>query len=609
MIRHYLQIRISFFCFIVVTLISVLLSLLSYAQSGIIRVGFQSGVSVVCRPSYQIFLECSAISGKPLNQVLYSVLADTTEAQKYVGLRSAAIPLSRVKITLYPQIFWLLFEQDPKDAGGWLHIVPEGYSFDGNALNLWSIVLTGTSERATDVLKHLKNRGKKLPLSTGEKIFFPTNYLVPELKEKMSKLQAMPSKVSKVILEPMNTMENEFAEQGGSVINGMALSSGLQYGKDTEGEYTVYTLKRGETLYGIVVRFTDYFENRDILEACEIIKRRNKIVNERAIEPGTTIKIPIDMLSDTYLPEGKEERRVADEVKRETELMARRKEARVSVGGLKGVVVVIDPGHGGKDHGAPRYAEKIFEDEVNYDIACRLKEYLEQKTQAKAYMTVKDESQGFKPTSQRIFQHDTDEWVLVTPPHNPQDFATSANLRWLLANSIMRKEEKAGISREKMIFISIHCDVLYKSSMRGLMVYIPGANYRNGIEKLPQKSREVNYTLYNEWKEYHPKVLSKSQLIKEEVRSKTFAQILITTAKKNNIAVHGNGSAVRNVIRKSNRSVYVPSVLRNVEIPTKVLIESANLNNPDDLRNVADPRWRQKMAETIAEALANYFAM
>lgn len=588
---------------------SVFLCLLSYAQSGIIRVGLQSGVSVVCRPSYMIFLECSAISGKPLNQVLYSILADTTEAKKYTGLRSVAIPLNRVKITLYPQIFWLLFEQDPKDAEGWLHIVPDGYSFDNNALNLWSIALTGTTQHANNVLKHPKNKGCKLPLSTGSKIFFPANYLTPELNEKLLKLKAKPSKISKIILEPMDIPDNEFAEIKTPVNNSIALAKGLQYGKDTDGEYAVYSLQRGETLYGIVVRFTDYFENKDILQACEIIKRRNKILNERTIEPGTKIKIPIDMLSDIYLPEGKEERRVADEVKRETDLMARRKGAKVSRGGLKGIVVIIDPGHGGKDHGAPRYAEKIFEDELNYDIACRLKEYLEQKTQAKVYLTIKDSSQGFKPTSQRTFQHDTDEWILTTPPNNPQDFATSANLRWLLANSIMRKEEKAGISREKMIFISIHCDVLYKSSMRGLMIYIPGANYRNGIEKLPQKNRVTDYSIYKEWKEHHSKTLTKSQLIKEEVRSKTFAQILINTARKNNIAIHSDGPAIRNVIRKSKSSVYVPSVLRNVEIPTKALVECGNLNNPNDLRNLADPSWRQKMAETIAEALANYFAM
>ncbi|HOV33818.1 MAG TPA: N-acetylmuramoyl-L-alanine amidase, partial [Candidatus Hydrogenedens sp.] len=321
------------------------------------------------------------------------------------------------------------------------------------------------------------------------------------------------------------------------------------------------------------------------------------------------IKIPVYMLSDTYLPEGKEERRVADEVKRETELMARMKGTKISRGGLKGIVIIIDPGHGGKDHGAPRYAEKIFEDELNYDIACRLKEYIEQKTQAKVYMTIKDNSQGFKPTSQKIFQHDTDEWILTTPPNNPQDFATSANLRWLLTNSIMRNEEKAGISREKMIFVSIHCDVLYKSSMRGLMIYIPGANYRNGIEKLPQKNRETDYSIYKEWKEHHPKTLTKSQLIKEEVHSKTFARILINTARKNNIIIHSDGPAIRNVIRRSKNSVYVPSVLRNVEIPTKVLVECANLNNPNDLKNVANPAWRQKMAEIIAEAISNYFAM
>jgi len=387
-----------------------------------------------------------------------------------------------------------------------------------------------------------------------------------------------------------------------SIDNGSSAGKDLEYGKDNQGAYAVYKIKAGETIYSVISRFTDYAEHADILKACEIVKKRNKIADERAVKPGTPIKIPVDMLSDVYQPSGTESRRIAEEVRKEVEQLKRERKSARSPDTLQGVVVIIDPGHGGRDHGAPKYAEKIFEDEVNYDIACRLKEYLEQKTRAKVYITLKDPSQGYTPSARRTFEHDTDEYVLVTPPHNPYESNVSANLRWLLGNSIIRKEMNKKMSREKMIFISIHCNSL-KSSMRGMMIYIPGAQYYSGIEKVTG----ADYSIYKEWKEHQPKTWTLSQRIDAEARSRTFAQILLATAKKNNIAINYNGSPIRNVIRKSKSHVFVPSILRNTDIPTKVLIECVNLNNPQDLRNASDPEWRQKMAKTIADALFVYF--
>jgi len=580
-------------------------------QVGVIRAELEQGIVAVCRPSYQIFLECFAIPNKPLSKSLTSILATPSDAQKYSQLKSCAIPLNKVKLSLYPNIFWTLFKDDLKESEGWTHTVPKGYMFDYTSLNLWTLALTGDTGHTDEILKSPKNKKVKIPLNQEETIFFPSHYLVPELKTKLVSIkpkikeQKQPSYPT---LVPLEVADEKIETQTPIEYNGTS-SNELTYGKDSQGEYAIYRLKQGETLYRIVARFTDYSENADILKACEIIKKRSKIVQERSLEPGTTIKIPLDMLSDNYLPKYTEERRVAEEVKKETERLKKKTKDSTVKTTLKGKIVIIDPGHGGKDHGAPCYKAKIFEDEVNYDIACRLKKYLEEKTQAKTYITLKDKSQGFEPTNQRTFIHDTDEWVLTTPPCNPQDFSSSANLRWLLANSIMRKEEKAGISRDKMIFISIHCDFLYKSSMRGLMVYTPGANYRHGTEYIPPMNKGFQYNLYKEWKEYRPKTLTKSQLIKEEARSNTFAQILIKSARRKDIAIHNEGPAIRNVIRKSKRSVFVPAILRNTEIPTKVLIECANLNNPSDLKNSADPVWRQKMAEAIAEAIEQYFAI
>ena len=605
-----LEVRIRFNRFVVIfTTISCILLVLSfstYAQTGIIRTELQPGITIVCRPSYQIFLECSISHGKSINQTLSSVLSDPTEVQKYKNLRAVAIPLNRVRTSLYLQIFMLIFNQDNITPEGWKHTVPQGYRLDDNAINLWIIALSGDTTKKVDIMKHPKNSGKKLPLSGGNQIFFPSSIFSPELKEQLTKKARTAEETEQNLLEPMDAIDEDWGDIKTST-NGTVLSKELQYGKDTLGEYATYKLKAGETIYSVIVRFTDYTDHADILKVCEVVKKRNKISNERTVKPGTMIKIPLDMLSDIYLPSGKEERRIADEVKKEVEQIKRTKKTTGTTNTLKGVVVIIDPGHGGRDHGAPRYKEKILEDEINYDIACRLKEYLEQKTQARVYVTLKDESQNYTPSMNKTFTHDTDEYILVTPPHNPQDSVSSAHLRWLLANSIIRKEEKAKIPREKMIFISIHCDATYKSSIRGLMVYIPGANYYRGIEKLPKFGDDVNYSIYKEWQENQPKTYTINERINSEARSRLFAQILIKTAQKNHITVHSNGSAIRNIIRRTKYNAYVPAVLRNTDIPTKVLVECANLADPSDLQNVADPKWRQKMAETIAEALSTYF--
>ena len=606
-----LEVGIKFYkrCNHVIVLVCLFIfsSFLLHAQTGVIRAGLQTGVSIVCRPSYQIFLECSAVPGKPLPQILYSVLLEPAEAQKYTNLRAVAIPLNRVRTSLYPQIFMALFEQDRKDNEGWWHTVPQGHQLDDKALDLWTIALSGTIIRRGDILRHPKNAKKRLPLSTGDQIFIPSQIFTAELKEILPRaIVHTDNKSTQIVLEPIDVFDEEFAGTPVVDVNGRVATKDLRYGRDEQGEYAGYKLKTGETIYSTIIRFTDYTEHKHVLEASTTIKKRNKIANERTIKPGTEIKIPLEMLSDIYQPGNKEERRIAEEVKKEVEQIKRTKKTARGQNALKDVVVIIDPGHGGKDHGTFQYLHNIIEDEVNYDIACRLKEYLEQKTQARVYMTVKDIDQGFKTTERRTFVHDTDEIVLVTPPHNPQDSTVSANLRWLMANSIIKKEEKTKIPREKMIFLSIHCNFLNQSSIRGLMIYIPGAIYYKEIEKItPNKG--FDYTRFKEGKDHQPRNLTLSQRIDAEARSKTFAQILITVARKNNIAIHNNGAPIRNVIRRSKKTAYVPSVLRNINVPTKVLLECANFKNPDDLKNMADSKWRQKMAETIAEALKVYF--
>ena len=56
----------------------------------------------------------------------------------------------------------------------------------------------------------------------------------------------------------------------------------------------------------------------------------------------------MDLLSDQYQPEGTEARKAYEAVRREEE---RFEEKSVSTKGLSGVVIILDPGHGGRDQG------------------------------------------------------------------------------------------------------------------------------------------------------------------------------------------------------------------------------------------------------------------
>ena len=70
---------------------------------------------------------------------------------------------------------------------------------------------------------------------------------------------------------------------------------------------------------------------------------------------------------------------------------------------------------------------------------------------------------------------------------------------------------------------------------------------------------------------------------------------------------HKTGDPIRGQIRQSGGIVYVPAVLQHNKIPTKVLIETANLTNATDRKRLTDPDWRQWFAEAYVDALKAHF--
>ena len=272
----------------------------------------------------------------------------------------------------------------------------------------------------------------------------------------------------------------------------------------------------------------------------------------------------------------------------------------------EGVVVILDPGHGGRDHGAQTTTDNctIYEDEAAYDIVCRIKQLLETQTRAKVYVTMLDPDRQYQPSDAEQFDNDEDESVLVTPNYPNHDAKVSVNLRWYLANSIYRKEINGGADPRKVIFTSVHLDAQFNGKLRGTMVYIPGAAQRRDSER---GGPMTTYGIYAEVQEAPEAKSTAAERRRDEALSRNFAATLLDELGKQKIKRHSVGDPIRSVIRQSGGRQYVPSVLRNTIVPTKVLVECANLTNATDSKWITQPWWRQRFAEAYVNALKAYY--
>lgn len=571
----------------------------AYSMPGdvVTRERLESGVYAAIRGGTVLFLECNPPQGNQAQRLLERYLADPGDWRLYRDRIAVAIPFHRLNPKAQRQVLEAVFPLDYVDETGWWHTVRFSGRDGTESVEAVSEWLTGSGADFARILSHSANQQIREPLNRGDRFVIPQPLLLPVMRAHS------PNPLPPPPIMPAETAPPPEAASPLVFNNNVAAEGLLTYGADREGRYAEYRLRQGESLYSaVVVRFTDYRDNADILQACEVIQRRSGIRNVHRMRAGQRVVIPIEMLSDRYQPAGTEQREAFEAVREE----ARRLQAQqIGAKDLEGVVVVLDPGHGGRDHGAAIPRLGLYEDEINYDIACRIKELLETQTQAKVYVTVYDPKQGYKPSNASRFSHDTNE-VLLTSPHYLNDCAKiSANLRWYLANDIYYRERARGVDERKIIFASIHCDALFNDSLRGAMVYVPGAQYRRDNER-PSGS------IYNQFAEVRNNPNAQSTPAdrrRDEAMSRSFATTLINTLRTNDppIKVHDAGDPIRNVIRQRGGQAYVPAVLRNNAIPTKVLIEVANMTNPTDQQRLADPRWRQWFAEAFVDALRNHY--
>jgi N-acetylmuramoyl-L-alanine amidase len=540
----------------------------------------------VLRGGRILFLEAQLPQGDGAQGVLSKYLASTADWRLYKDRIAVAVPFVKLNPKAQRAALEAVFPKDYVDASGWWHTVSYDGAEGAESLMLLAEWLTGSPGNSREIQAKDPQGPAVEPLEKGQRLLVPLRVLMPVMQTPTPR--PVPSEPS----EPA-------AAVGGGMISPEV--SGLSYGADQEGRFAEYRLRRGETIYSAVVgRFTDYSGHAEVQGACEAIQQRSAIRNANKVCAGQRIRIPLELLADRYQPQGTEERQEYEEVQAE----ARRLSAGNSrTQDLEGVVIVLDPGHGGRDLGAPPVAG-VYEYAVNYDIACRIKTLLETTTRAKAHMTMKDMDRGFAVSNARAFAADGNKVVLTTPNYYNDDAKVSANLRWYLANDIYRRERAAGATERNVLFASIHCDALHRE-MQGAMIYVPGAAHRRESEQ----PNGHDYSQYAEARATRASTCNGTQALRDEAISRVFAQTLVNAleAHKPAVKVHDSGDPIRNVIRQKGGKAYLPSVLRNCAVPTKVLIETANMNNAEDRGHLADPQWRQAFAEAFVDAVRRHY--
>ncbi|MFQ5671131.1 MAG: N-acetylmuramoyl-L-alanine amidase [Acidobacteriota bacterium] len=372
----------------------------------------------------------------------------------------------------------------------------------------------------------------------------------------------------------------------------------VTYGRDAQGKFASYRLRRGEALYSaVVLRFTGRVDPDEVEQVLQRIVARSRIDDVADIPAGFSVKIPLDDLAEEFLPPT-DPRRVELEMNR---LLASRYQSEVRSQDLSGITVILDPGHGGVDIGTRQNG--VWEDDTVYDIAVRLQKKLRQHTAAQVKMTLLDPSQKDQPYDFRFRRIDRDEVILTHPHHLAVDSATRAmgvNLRVFLANSIYRAQRKKPAKDEKIIFLSIHADALHRS-VRGAMVYVPGERYRRGR----YGASGAAYRKYREVREKPHVSFTRAQRLRSEGLSRQLARTLLKTFKQERLAIHSQKPIRDHVVR--HRRSWLPAVLRGNEVPIKILLEVANIANQTEARLLSRPEYRDRIADALLHTLLTFY--
>ncbi len=376
----------------------------------------------------------------------------------------------------------------------------------------------------------------------------------------------------------------------------------LEYGSDGEGPYAGYRLKPGEALYSaVVLRYTGRTAAEDVQAVLETVQRRSGIARPTDIPVGWLVKVPFDLLEPEFLPESDPAHKAQVQASKErAEALA---EQPVPKAGrrLEGVLVVLDPGHGGRDLGTMSHG--IWEHDYVYDLTCRLKRWLETQTRARVVLTLEDLETGTVPSDSAPLRANQQGTVRTHPPFLAREVGEApmgVNLRWYLANALYREARAAGSAPDRVVFLSLHADARHPA-LRGAMVYVPGASRCGGTHGFAN----ATYRTYREVRAAPLVNFPRKDLVRSEAVSRKLAESVLKELRAAGLPVQ-TIKPVRDRVLRGDAS-WVPAVLRGNAIPAKLLIEVLNLSNAQDAALLGAAEERQRIAEALGAALIRHF--
>ncbi len=511
--------------------------------------------------------------------------------------RKVRVPFGLVTPKLQRSTMDALFEHDHATETGWLHRVTTGNSVEGEPL--WKIAEWFTGDGANYSAIRKANGRKQLSTRPGEVILVPADLLSEAFR------WSGPTRLAKVDLPtvveddpPIAPVEATRAHASAAPIE-LAVARrveppSLRYVRTGERPYATYRLKKGEALYSsVVIRFTGRIFAKDVNEVVDQLVAFNGIENVSRLPVGYDVRIPMDLLLPEYRPLDDPRRVEMERARRQSAKLTPRVEAK----NLEGVHVILDAGHGGRDVGTEH--KGIWESSYVYDVVSRLKKRLEETSGAKVYVTTRSASNGYKIQNRDKLKNVTDHQVMTTPVYPLEDSVVGVNLRWYLANSILRKVSKTS-RPEKVVFLSIHADSLHPS-IRGSMAYVPGERFVRGTF---QKSGAI-YLARAEVKESPVVTQSKEDALYAEGLSTELAESIISSFGEAGLEVHPFNPVRDNVVR--NGREWVPAVIRYNKVPTRVLLEICNLGNAEDRALIQTLENREAIAVAIHQGIVAHF--
>lgn len=476
------------------------------------------------------------------------------------------IPLTLASDELRVVALLNLFPRDRREGGDWIHLARDA-ALPLVDEGLWQVAewFCGDGQRFVDLAR--VNRLASPELKEGQEVRIPSELLLPALAS--------------------GTRSDDGA---------------LEYGRDGMGEYAGYRLRSGEALWTAVVgRFTGRTAPDDVEAVAAKLAARSGIADVTDIPVAWKVKIPVDLLEPEYLPKDHPRRRESDRARLEVERAAA---AEPPPGperdAPRPALLILDPGHGGGDRGTIQNG--VLEHEAVYDVACRVKAALESRGFPEVLLTVVSERHGCSPGSVESLAADISGSIPTDPPHaagGGDERSTSVHLRWYLANSRFRSAVRDGTDPRRVVFISLHADSRHPS-LRGAMVYVPGVRFRSETEDHATASalriREVRE---------EPKVrLSRRERARAEALSRRLAARIVEGFRAEGLAVQPYKPVRDRIIR--GRRTWLPAVLRGSVVPASVLVEIANLGNPEDAAVLSTAAGRSQAAAALAAAVTAY---